>query len=260
MTNVGDGFRIARLLGADIRGPMDRFYGYPMPELAKPIDHAKDPLALLTCSAFYASNSLLVTRGGLRFVDEPAAGKIAAVASSIAAQPSGSCWAIFDRSIRERFAVRGFAGGLMPPVDLVEAARRRGATLTVADTLGGLADKLASAEGIDGKQLARTLAEYNDAVAGGTAAKLAPPRSGKAEALATAPFYAIKLVPGVSMTYGGLRIDAKAQLLNASGDPLPGLYAVPGVAGGLFHEQYGGALASCGSFGRIAGDSVDVSS
>jgi succinate dehydrogenase/fumarate reductase flavoprotein subunit len=257
VTNVGDGLRIGKALGADVRGPMDRFYGYPMPELATPIDHTKDPLALLTCSAFYASNSVLVARDGKRFVDEPAAGKIAAIASTIGKKADGVCWAIFDEDIRQKFAIRGFAGGLMPSVDLVEAARKRGAALAVADTIGALAEKVASEHGVDGKQLARTLEEFNEAAKGGTAGNLTPKRSGKAEALAKPPFYAMKLVPGVSMTYGGLRINAKAELLDKSGAPLPGLYAIPGAAGGLYTEQYGGALASLGSFGRIVGDNVE---
>lgn len=35
---------------------------------------------------------------------------------------------------------------------------------------------------------------------------------------------------------------------------MPGLYAVPGTAGGVHQHHYGGALAACGDFGMVAGE------
>src|SRR3546814_11206546 len=40
-----------------------------------------------------------------------------------------------------------------------------------------------------------------------------------------APFYAIQLYPGDGSTTVGLKIDAHCRVLDAPGDPLPGLYA-----------------------------------
>jgi succinate dehydrogenase/fumarate reductase flavoprotein subunit len=253
LTNVGDGLAIGKRLGADVRGPMDRFYGYPMPEMPKPIDHETEPLALLTCSAFYASSSVLVNAKGERFVDEAAAGKIAAIGSSIATKANGVAWSIIDEKLHQKFAVRDFAGGLLSKVDLLASAKRRGATIVSVDRLEDLPAALAK-EGLDEATLRKTLDAYQEVAKNG--GKLDPPRSGKPEPLTEPPFVAVKLVPGVSMTYGGLRIDAKARLVDRSGAPLPGLFAVPGVAGGLYTEQYGGALAACGTFGRIAGENA----
>jgi succinate dehydrogenase/fumarate reductase flavoprotein subunit len=255
LTNVGDGLRLGQALGGDVVGPMDRFYGYPMPVLPKPIDHDEDPLALLSCSAFYAGSAVLVTRAGVRFIDEPAAAKDAEVAYAIATKTDGECWAILDDVIKKRFGRKGFGDGLLPPIKLIESALRRGANLMVAKTLPELVEKL-SGEGVDADGLSRTLEQYNQACRDGSACELSPPRTKNPLSVATAPFYAIKLVPGVSMTYGGLRINERAQVVNTSGEPLSGVLAVPGLAGGLYTQQYAGALAACGVFGRIAGQAA----
>ena len=251
-TNVGDGLRLGQALGGALAGPMDRFYGYPMPVLPRPIDHEKDPLALLSCSAFYAGSSVLVTRAGARFVDEPAAAKEAEVAHAIATKTDGECWAILDGVIREQFGKKGFGDGLLPPIELIDSAVRRGANLIVADTLPALVQKLAG-EGVDSGGLTKTLEQYNQACRDKSASTLSPPRTKNPLPVSTAPFYAIELVPGVSMTYGGLRINERAQVVGESGEPLPGVFAVPGLAGGIYTQQYAGALAACGVFGRIAG-------
>lgn len=254
-TNTGDGLRLGQSLGGDLAGPMDRFYGLPMPVLPKPIDHEEDPIALLSCSAYYAGSAVLVDRAGMRFVDEPAAAKHAEVAYAIAAEADGECWAILDEVIETRFGRKGFGDGLLPPLELIESARRRGATVTVTQTLPELIERL-SEEGVDADGLSKTLEQYNQACRDGSASELSPPRTKKPLPISTAPFYAIKLVPGVSMTYGGLRIDEQARVVDTSGEPLPGVHAVPGLAGGLYTQHYAGALAACGVFGRIAGQAA----
>jgi succinate dehydrogenase/fumarate reductase flavoprotein subunit len=53
-------------------------------------------------------------------------------------------------------------------------------------------------------------------------------------------------------------IDTRARALNPEGRPVPGLYAVPGTAGGVHRLHYAGALAACGVYGMIAADSADA--
>ena len=70
------------------------------------------------------------------------------------------------------------------------------------------------------------------------------------------PFYAIKVLPGSFGTFAGLRTDARARVLNAVGDPVPGLYAVgcdqASVMGG--HYPSGGInIGPALTFGYIAG-------
>jgi succinate dehydrogenase/fumarate reductase flavoprotein subunit len=77
-----------------------------------------------------------------------------------------------------------------------------------------------------------------------------------------APFYAIKVLPGSFGTFAGLKADARARVLNAAGEPIPGLY----VAGSDQANVMGGHYPSGGinigpamTFGYIAGrDAADV--
>jgi tricarballylate dehydrogenase len=63
---------------------------------------------------------------------------------------------------------------------------------------------------------------------------------------------------GVTFTFGGLRIDADAAVLDVDLAPIPGLYAAGEMVGGLFYENYpGGTGLTAGAvFGRIAGASA----
>ena len=60
---------------------------------------------------------------------------------------------------------------------------------------------------------------------------------------------------GITFTFGGLRIDADAQVLDTDLEPIPGLYAAGELVGGLFYFNYpgGSGLMSGSVFGRIAG-------
>ena len=69
------------------------------------------------------------------------------------------------------------------------------------------------------------------------------------------PYYAEMRAPAVHHTMGGLRINTKAQVLDKSGNPIPGLWAAGEVTGGIHGKNRVGANAipDALSFGRIAG-------
>ncbi|MEG1720579.1 MAG: FAD-dependent oxidoreductase, partial [Pseudoflavonifractor sp.] len=73
-------------------------------------------------------------------------------------------------------------------------------------------------------------------------------------------YYAFMMNSGSSVTFGGLSIDSKAQVLDTKDQPIPGLYAAGEVAfDGLFAAEYpccGMAIGSAVYYGRIAADSV----
>jgi succinate dehydrogenase/fumarate reductase flavoprotein subunit len=75
-----------------------------------------------------------------------------------------------------------------------------------------------------------------------------------------APFYAINVLPGSFGTFAGLKADAHSRVLNAAGEPIPGLY----VAGSDQANVMGGHYPSGGIkvgpamiFGYIAGRHAD---
>jgi succinate dehydrogenase/fumarate reductase flavoprotein subunit len=71
--------------------------------------------------------------------------------------------------------------------------------------------------------------------------------------LQTPPFYAWPFTAGVVYTMGGLAINTSAQVLDQQRIPIPGLYASPPCAGGVFRDYYAGSIGSAGVFGWIAG-------
>ena len=60
---------------------------------------------------------------------------------------------------------------------------------------------------------------------------------------------------GITFTFGGVRINDRAQVMSTAWQPIPGLYACGEMVGGLFHTNYPGGtgLMSGAVFGRIAG-------
>ena len=107
-----------------------------------------------------------------------------------------------------------------------------GGTLLRADDLAALARKL----GIDPGRLADTVRGYNDAIATGALASLAPSRRTsrhQAHPLAVAPFYAAPVCAGITTTLGGIAINEHAQALHEDGSAIAGLYVAGGAAGGL---------------------------
>lgn len=82
-----------------------------------------------------------------------------------------------------------------------------------------------------------------------------------AEVNETGPFLVSRLWPRAHHTMGGLIINTKAQVLNAFGEPIPGLWAAGEATGGVHGEVRLGtvAIADCIVFGRIAGQSASAS-
>lgn len=68
------------------------------------------------------------------------------------------------------------------------------------------------------------------------------------------PFYACRLWPRVHHTMGGLEINEKAQVINAKGEIIPGLFAAGEVTGGVHGMVRLGtvAVADCMIVGRTA--------
>ena len=69
-------------------------------------------------------------------------------------------------------------------------------------------------------------------------------------------YYAFRMNPGSSVTFGGLQIDTGAHVLDVNDQPIPGLYAAGEVAfTGLFDAEYpccGMAIGSAIFYGRTA--------
>ncbi len=128
-------------------------------------------------------------------------------------------------------------------------------------------EELAGRIGLDAAALARTVAGYNAAVRDGSfdhtelddchTEGLAPPKTHWARRLDTPPYYAYTLRPGITFTYLGVAVDARARVLMADGRPSANMFAAGEImAGNVLGEGYlaGIGMTIGGVFGRIAGE------
>ena len=117
---------------------------------------------------------------------------------------------------------------------------------------GGTYAELAQAMGLEGDAIAtfeQTMETWNAAVAAGEDAEFGR-NNGMDADLSTAPFYAIKIAPGIHHTMGGIKINTETEVIDTEGNVLPG-ETTGGVHGG--NRIGGNAVCDFVVFGRIAG-------
>jgi succinate dehydrogenase/fumarate reductase flavoprotein subunit len=122
----------------------------------------------------------------------------------------------------------------------------------VADSLEALAQRM----DVPAQTFCETVARYNDLVAAGDDVDF-----GKRSALLTPivkpPFYALKWGPALLDVFGGALTDARLNVLDADGRPIPGLYAVGNAAGGMYAVDYP-LLLNGNSYGRALAYAMQV--
>src|SRR5262249_58974328 len=99
----------------------------------------------------------------------------------------------------------------------------------------------------------RSLIDFNAQAAAGSPS---PDRQLDGMPLVEPPYYLIELIPAITNTWGGLRIDPQARVLDGAGAPIPGLLAAGADAGGLYDRAYGGGLAAGLTFGMRAAETA----
>ena len=171
---------------------------------------------------------------------------IAGLAAAVAAQQGGAHVIVLERAPEDE------RGG---------NTRYTGAWLRMkADTLAGLAEQLK----IPADALETTVAAYNKACAAGTYNEadmdglatrgITPRKSNWARPIKAPPYIAYPIIASIVLTFGGLKVTQRAQVVNQQGDVIPGLYAA-GETMGLYYRSYTGATSVLKGavFGRIAG-------
>jgi tricarballylate dehydrogenase len=195
---------------------------------------------------------IIVNRLGKRFVDEGADYRnytYAKYGREILRQPGRQAFQIFD--------------GKTIPV-LRDEYRIKQATKGHADTIEELADRLlldpaALRATVDEFNAAIQPGEYNPSILDGKRTEgISPPKSNWAIPIDTPPYEGYAVTCGITFTFGGLRIDRNAQVLDNENRPIPGLFAAGELVGGLFYYNYpgGSGLMAGAVFGRLAGASA----
>lgn len=246
--STGDLIAAARAIGAATDGDFDHVHAV-MLDAWYPENASNRELTNRLARLSYPVG-IVVNREGDRFFDEGADFRnytYSKLGTAVLKQPGGIAFQLFDATTRPYTRPDQYE---MPGVSVVEA-----------DTLEELAEKA----GIDAQGLSSTIAEFNSSIAtdasfdptirDGRRAAVTPPKSNWAVALETPPFAAFPVTCGITFTYGGIRSDVDARVLDAQGDPIPGLFVTGEMLGGIYWGGYpGGAGLALGMvFGRRAG-------
>jgi tricarballylate dehydrogenase len=184
---------------------------------------------------------------GLRFFDEGEAQHsytYAKTGRAVLAQPGAQAWQIYDQT--------GIRQHRYP---------HHKATFEEASDLSELARKI----GLAPEVLLHTIGEFNAACSNDVAFDptrpdgkktkgLAIPKSNWAVPIETPPFRAYPVACGITFTFGGVKVNPKAQVLNGMHEPIKGLYASGDILGLFFHNypSFTGQTRNA-VFGRLAG-------
>lgn len=229
-TNVasitGDGIWMAQAIGADVVD-LDQIQIHPTVE--------QETASLIT-EGVRGDGAILVNQDGKRFVDE--VGTRDVVSAAEIAQDGGFGYLIFDENmvdnsnVLKKYIEKGFT------------------------TQGETYEELAKALGIPEDNFAATMEAWNKAVANKKDDEFG--RTAFTEPLAKAPYYAIKVSPGVHHTMGGVKINPNGEVIGTDGNVIPNLFAAGEVTGGVHggNRLGGNAVTDIIVFGRIAGENA----
>ena len=231
--NNGDGIRMAMDVGA-------RPYGHWSGCHAVGWDRNAPEFGDLEVGENFQKHSypfgIMVNAQGKRFLDEGADFRnytYAKYGKTVLDQQGQFAWQVFDSKtipiLRDEYKIKQV-------------------TKVSANTIEELAHKL---EDVDAEQFLAEVKRYNAAVQtdikydpsvkdGRCTIGLDVPKSNWANTIDEGPFEAYAVTCGVTFTFGGIRIDTSARVINVDGEHINGLYCAGEMVGGLFYFNYAG--------------------
>jgi len=278
-SNTGDGITMASEIGAatagmgslNLHGPFLKHStdAKSMKMDAKWIDGA--PIKITLWFLAWEPQTLWVNKTGRRFVDEGYNLAFFAFGNTVAMQPDGICYTVFDNANLKQMELEGLirpgaasranwlpvsAATPLPGLEREMRKQDDKIDLSICNSL----DDVAGWIGADPSLFKATVDEYNaacDRRHDGLFAKdpryLLP--------LRTPPFYAIKGHVALCDAYGGVKINERMEVLDGSDIPIPGLFAAGSTTGAWESESYcyrltGHLVGFALNSGRIAGENA----
>ena len=242
--NTGDGHRAAMEIGARAFGQWTGCHGTPI-DVKAPVTGVLEVTSSMPRRAYPLG--ITVNLSGRRFVDEGegfAEQTFVKVGRMVLEQERSVAFQIFDDK----------AASLLED-------RYGGATPVEAGSIDELAGKLQ----INPKALSDTVAAFNAEahegeyrpreMDGRSTTTLDPAKSNWAIKIDSPPFTAFAVTGGITYTYGGLRINPRAQVLDMEDRPIPSLFAAGEIVGGIFYHNSlrAAGLMHGAVFGKLAG-------
>lgn len=240
--NTGDGIQMCYDVGAQMTGHWGGCHASPISLDVSMVDGQ-----LVPAQRYCFPYGIMVNRNGARFVDEGEnfyCWTYNRYGKDILRQPGSVAYQVFDAKVTHILTYQE-----APSVE--------------SDSLEGLAREA----GIDVEGLLTTVRAFNGAIVndeapfipyqldGRRTRGLKPDKTNWAQKIDSPPYRAYAVRCGLTMTYGGVKTDDKARVIDTSGRPIGGLYAVGEITGGFFYHTYlgGSGLIRGAVMGRIAG-------
>lgn len=228
-TITGDGIKMAEAVGANL---------VDMAEIQIHPTVVQSNGALIT-ESLRGDGAILVNNAGKRFTNEVLTRDV--VSANIIAEEGSAAWLIVDQQMfDDSNVIQGYVNkGYMIQgdtiADLAKAMEVDEATLQ--ETIDNWVGMVKAGEDTDFGRDDLTTVKYD---------------------LSKAPYYAVKIAPGVHHTMGGVEINTNTEVISANGEVIPGLYAAGEVTGGVHggNRLGGNAVADIIVFGRIAGQNA----
>ncbi len=225
--NKGEGIRMALEIGAAPNGDFGSYH-------AEPIDPRS---GIAEPAIFTFPYGILVNKVGARFTDE-APGTVDAhyesVTRRIFEQRDGLAWLITDARLDD---VPNWQKGNRTDQPPVTAEKIEVLAAAIDVPVDALEDTISTFNA------ACTAGAFDPLRADGLSTRaLFPPKSNWARPIDRAPFRAWPIISANVFTFGGLKTDRHARVLDHDGAPIPGLYAA-GETMGLYYRTYTGSTS-----------------
>ena len=259
--NTGDGLHLAESVGGWVDGTIPQAAAWVPASVTTRPDGSKGVMPHFIDRA--KPGVIAVTAKGKRFTNEGNSYHdfVQVMVQACKGEREVSAWLLCDHK-----ALRDYGLGCVAPSPLPIGRHLKTGYLKRGESVAALAKAIS----IEPSVLETTIRDFNQGARSGQ-----DPAFGKGSTaynryqgdsllqpnpcvapLENGPYYAIKLVIGDIGTFAGLVTDEKTRVLNASGKPIKGLYAVGNDAASIMGGNYPGAGITLGpalTFGYVAG-------
>lgn len=177
--------------------------------------------------------AILVNHESKRFINELETRDV--VSEAILAQEGSTAFLVLDKQVFDKAST-------------YEKYKDQG-LLKEAVSIEDLAEMMK----IDATELKNTIDSYNGYVSGKLDEEFG--RTSLDVELTQSPYYYVEIAPAIHHTMGGLKINTNTEVINNSGNVVPGLYAAGEVTGGVHggNRIGGNAVTDITVFGKTAG-------
>jgi fumarate reductase flavoprotein subunit len=226
----------------------------------------KDNMNYFLLDAVLRQPNLLINQRGERFMNEQYMGNTTFTGNAINLQPGHYAYCIMDDGILRYYKKNGpDIFDIVHPEEAFQAVEPEFERAVAdgydgyfeADSIEELAEKL----GIDPEKLEETIDDYNDMCDCGVDEQFGKkpaylhPITGKGK------YRVGKFYIAAYGTIGGVRINKRCEVMDANGEPIPGLYSAGSDANTIYGDSYnftlpGNTMGFAVNSGRMAGEAI----